>query len=105
MTFVKGKTGKIPWSFDNKIETVIGRSWAYAINNTNDWTKAEFIGSIDSSNKIKIGPKWSSRIEIEEQATLILKNVDVDFTGAYQFTLLAPGADTSVVTVLIAGKF
>jgi hypothetical protein len=65
----------------------------------------EYVASINNQDKAAIGKKWLGRVEIEERATLILKNVDVSFNGIYEFGLNAPKLSTSVVTVFIAGKF
>lgn len=44
-------------------------------------------------------------VEIETPTTLILKNIDVNYVGTYQFVLTPSREAVSIVLVYIAGKF
>ncbi len=99
LTFLAGSTARIVWSFDDDIETLSYRKFAFSDGRQTVWL-ATIYGDED--------PKQTSLFDIavEKPATLVLKNVNQTYNGTYQFSLL-PSTGVSIlsdVVVFIAGK-
>ena len=105
MTFVPGSTGRIVWSFNDKIQPGSRRTWSLV---SRDGGQPLILAILDDDNNEDDLTIQTNLYEvaIEKPATLVLKNVNETYNGTYQFILSpASGAGTSNVVVFIAGKF
>ena len=103
LTFLKEPTVKIKWSLDRILSTSISRSWSFKSRASG---KDEILGKVSRTGDITIITRLYE-VDIEKPATLVLKNVDERYNGAYKFTLYPglPGPSISEVVVFIASKF
>ena len=100
LTVTPGSTGRIMWSFDDKIQSFSYRLWTFT---PSDNRRRVGLASIDGDGDVKI-LTTSYEVAVEKPATLVLKNVNLNYNGTYQFSLIS-GASPSEVVVYIAGKF
>ena len=91
------------WSLDPILSTNISRSWSFKPRGSG---KDEILGKVSRTGDITIITSLYE-VDIEKPATLVLKNVDERYNGAYKFTLYPglPGPGISEVEVFIASKF
>ena len=99
MTVTPGSTGRIVWSFDDKIQSFTSRLWTMV---SNDGQRAVGLAKISSDGDVQILTSLYD-VTVEKPGTLVLKNVNLTYNGTYQFSL-APGGHSAVL-VYIAGKF
>ncbi|CAB4044487.1 muscle, skeletal receptor tyrosine kinase-like, partial, partial [Paramuricea clavata] len=78
----------------------ISRTWCFKSSASG---KDVILGKISRAGDITIVTRLYE-VEIEEPATLVLKNVNGSYNGTYVFTLLSPGPSTYEVAVFIAEK-
>ncbi|CAB4045079.1 Hypothetical predicted protein, partial [Paramuricea clavata] len=100
LTFLKQPIVKIKWSLDPVLSTNINRSWSFKSRASG---KDEILGEVSRTGDITIVTRLYE-IDIEKPATLVLKNIDERYSGAYKFTLYPglPGPSISEVVVFIA---
>ena len=77
------------------------RSWSFKRSAGNG---AELLAEIYRSGILTIYTKLYE-IDIEEPATLVLKNVNASYNGTYKFIFGSSKFDESTVDVFIASKF
>ena len=99
VTFMPGSTGKIVWSFTDDIKNFSIRSWTF--------TPSDGRPQVGLARIIGYGAflmlTTSYEVEIEKPATLVLKNINLNYNGTYKFSL-SPSDGPSDVVVYIAGK-
>jgi hypothetical protein len=103
--FLPGATGKISWAFDDVVSHLILRSWHFI---RKDGSNSELLASIILDGDPQIYSLPDIDISVEKPATLVLRNVNQNYSGIYRFNLLGSGARvtlTNSVLVLIARKF
>jgi hypothetical protein len=100
--FVKGSTAKIKWSFDESvnISKIFSRAW----NFVNRASSSALIARINDDDDPDIKTSMLPGIAIEKPATLVLKDVDLRYSGTYTFTVGGDDSGSSEVTVFIVGK-
>ena len=99
LTVVPGSTGRIMWSFDDKIRSFIYRLWAFTPSNGQPQARLAIIFG-DGDVQILT---TSYEVAIEKPATLVLKNVNLTYNGTYKF-FLSSRARPSEIILYIAGK-
>ncbi|CAB4014651.1 ---NA--- [Paramuricea clavata] len=80
MVVVKGSDVEIAWTFDNDISQVILRIWWFKKTGASNFKRLAFIHVDDQDPTILNGTSLS-RFEIVKPATLLLKKIDLDYTG------------------------
>ena len=100
-----GSDVKIRWKFQvSDTSKVKLRIWYFT--SSDGRFKEEELAEIDEDEKPEITTTHLTGVEVEEQATLVLKNVNQTYDGVYQFSLTAGSASgSSKVTLIIAGIF
>ena len=104
LIFAPGSNARIAWTFHvMQGQQLSRRTWYFTSTDGTFTTKT--IADIDGTEDPKILNSGLIGVTIEENATLVLKNVNRTYDGKYQFILVA-GASTgsSTVTVTIVGK-
>ena len=99
LTISSGSTARILWTFDDNIQSLTRRYWSFTPRN-GTWTVLAYI--IGNGPVVPLTSLYD--FEVRKPATLILKNVNETYNGAYKFALVpssSPGEDE--VTVFIAG--
>ena len=103
MVVVKGSDVEIAWTFDNDISQVISRIWWFKKTGSSNFKRLAFIHFDDQDPTILNGSSLS-RFEVVKPATLLLKNIDLDYTGTYGILLQElKRIDRSFVTVFVVG--
>ena len=95
--FVKGSDARIEWSYTG---TATLRTWTLTSSDMK-FIKKELI-TIHGNEKPKIRTRELD-VDVQEPATLILKNVNSSYNGTYAFEI-SPGTLFSEVHVFILGK-
>ena len=95
----------MPWTYNFGRAAIILRQWFFSnTSRSSDLTPLiYFVGAtktISSKSRFK-------NIDVNEPATLVLKNVNLDHNGTYRFTVTVDGIATpsfSEIVVIILGK-
>ena len=87
------------WSFDDDIKSFSVRTWTFTPSNGRRRVNLAII--IGDGNVQMLSTSYE--VEVEKPATLVLKNLNLNYNGTYQFSM-SPGGSCAVV-VYIAGKF
>ena len=105
MIRTSGSDVKIRWKFQvSDISKVKLRIWYFT--SSDGRFKEEELAEIDDDEEPEITTTRLTGVEVEEQATLVLKNVNQTYDGVYEFSLTAGSASgLSEVTLVIAGIF
>ena len=100
-----GSNVKIRWKFQvSDTSKVKLRIWYFT--SSDGRFKEEELAEIDEDEEPEITTTHLTGVGVEEQATLVLKNVNQTYDGVYQFSLTAGSASgSSKVTLIIAGIF
>ncbi|CAB4044957.1 ---NA---, partial [Paramuricea clavata] len=99
-TFVvlPGENVTIAWKLDVSISDLSLRSWTFLPKGDNSFAEIFRDRDVDKKPQYSPGP-----FTIKNNATLILKNVNIQYNGTYRFSIVAKGKLTkSDVTVFIA---
>lgn len=104
LIFDPQSTAKIPWTFDITEESELEkRSWYFT--SSDGMIRAKKLAVIEGMKDPVILNSGLTGVSIEENATLVLKNVNQSYDGEYIFVLLAGiETDSSTVVVTIAGN-
>lgn len=104
LIFLPGSTVKIKWKFQvSDISDVRFRYWYFT--SSNGRFKEDLAEAIKNNNPVILTTRLTG-VSIEEQATLVLKNVNESYDGVYKFILTASSASgSSEVRLIIAGAF
>ena len=103
MTVSPGSTVNITWSFNDDVSQVTARVW-YFTSSDGSFVNERLARIIDDENP-QIFNSGLSGISIVKPATLLLKNVNQTYNGAYSFDLSGPVGGRYEVVVIIASKF
>ena len=97
--FLKGSTARIEWSYTG-ITTLTGRLWTFTSIDMR--FNKKLLAYIYEKAKPEIETQELD-VDVEEPATLVLKNVNSTYNGTYSFEI-TPGRYFSEVDVFILGK-
>jgi hypothetical protein len=109
MTLTPGSTAKIKWSFDVNVSKVDFRAWVFKNDEPRFRSKSSHgytVAYIHDDGDPQIKYKELPGVAIEKPATLVLKNISINYNGSYGFYIVAPGepGDPTWVAVFIVGK-
>ena len=102
----KGSDVSLPWTYNFGGATILLRQWFFS--NTNRSFDLTPLISFAGATKLPISSKSPFKnIDVNEPATLVLKNVNLDHNGTYRFIATVDGIPTppfSEILLIILGK-
>ena len=98
-----GSTARLKWTFIGNRFQVLYRGWYFTRRGSSN---IEVIARTFPTGAPRIINSSLPRVDIEDSATLVLKNVDKRYNGKYRFTVETfISGGSAEVELFIAGKF